>query len=75
MMMGFGYGIGIFGILGVLLNLLIIIGIVLLVVRLVKGSGIQGTSEKTAETILAERYARGEITEEEYRHMRDVLRH
>jgi putative membrane protein len=28
---------------------------------------------RDAETVLAERYARGDITDEEYRHRRDVL--
>lgn len=70
-MMGYGYGMGI---LGMLINLLIIVGVIYLVIRMVKGDGIMRTNEKTAEKILAERFARGEITDEEYKRIRDVLR-
>lgn len=74
-MMGFGYGMGaLFSILGLLVNILIVIGIVYLVVRLVRGNEAPGAGERTPEKILAERYARGEISDEEYRHRIEVLR-
>lgn len=71
MMMGFGWGIGM---IGMLLNLLFIVGIIYLVIRLVKNDGSVRQNEDAAERILAERFARGEITEEEYRRMKAVLR-
>ena len=76
MMMGYGYGNGngCMGIIGMMLHLLIIVGVIFLVIKLVKGNGIIRTSEKTAEKILAERFARGEITDEEYKRMKDVIR-
>jgi len=73
-MMGFGYGMGFYWIVGLLVNILIVVGIVYLVIRLVKGSEAPGGGERTPEIILAERYARGEISDEEYRHRKEVLR-
>ncbi|WP_058301663.1 SHOCT domain-containing protein [Gorillibacterium timonense] len=74
-MMGFGYGMGaLFSIVGLLVNVLLIAGVVYLVVRLVKGSEKSGVGERTPEKILAERYARGEISDEEYRHRIEILR-
>ena len=85
MMHGFGYGFGgfgTFGWIGLIINLVltvgIIVGIVLLVVwavRRLSASG-QGHSMTTyqapgqnAREILQVRYARGEITREEYQQM------
>lgn len=67
-MHGFG-GMGLFGgWIGVLFNLAIIIGIVILVVWAVKrftsGSGSSGS--QTPREILQARYARGEITRDQY---------
>ncbi|WP_410511303.1 SHOCT domain-containing protein [Paenibacillus sp. BR2-3] len=70
-MSGYGYGMGIFGI---LLNLLIIIGVVYVVIKLVKGEGLVRASDSTPEKILAERYAKGEITDDEYKQMKERLR-
>ncbi|ULO05777.1 SHOCT domain-containing protein [Paenibacillus sp. 19GGS1-52] len=71
MMSGYGNGMGGFG---MLFNLLIIIGVVYVVIRLVKGEGIVRTSDTIPEKILAERYATGEITDEEYIQMKKILR-
>jgi putative membrane protein len=60
--MGFGMGLGMFLFWG-----LLIAGIVMLV-RFMRGSGASGQSkrEKTALDLLKERYARGEIGQEEF---------
>jgi putative membrane protein len=82
-MMGWG-GLGGFGWVGLLLNLIItavvIVGFVLLVVWLVRRTGINGTStirgaggEQSPREILQTRYARGEITREQYEIMKQDL--
>lgn len=62
---------------------LIVVGLVILGyvgVRLVQGGQVSGRSEpdagerSSARRILDERYARGEIGEDEYRRRRDLLR-
>lgn len=78
---GFGSGLGSFGLIGgligLLLNIAILVGIVLLVVWAVKqfsGSNSQGTSaitgitgqSRSAREVLDTRYARGELTRDEY---------
>lgn len=74
-----GYGFGIFGwILMIVLWILIVGGITLLILWLVRqagtsGIGIGAPSGGHALEILRERYARGEITQEEYERMRNVL--
>ena len=81
-MMG-GYGFGGFGLIGMILNLVItvglIVGIVLLVVWLVRRVGSQGgafsAGQRTGQAaiapreILQARYARGEIKRDEYQQM------
>jgi putative membrane protein len=67
-MHGFG-GMGLFGgWIGLLFNLAIIIGIVILVVWAVKRftSGGVSTGSQTPREILQARYARGEITRDQY---------
>ena len=71
MMMGYGFGFGIFGF---IINLLLIVGVIYLVIRWVSGEGISRDKESSPSRILAERFARGEITEEEYLRMRSILR-
>ena len=85
-MMG-GYGYGTFGLIGIILNLIItvglIVGIVLLVVWLVRrlgsGGGAFSESQKPGEAapsareILQTRYARGEITREQYQEILSEL--
>lgn len=70
-MMGYG-GWGLFGgIIGLVFNLLILVGIVLLVVWAVKrftGNNSSPTSQSPRE-ILQARYARGELTREQYQQM------
>jgi|RifCSP16_1_1023843.scaffolds.fasta_scaffold448258_2 putative membrane protein len=77
MMGGSGFGFGGLGLIGMILNLVItvgvIVGIVLLVVWLVRRSGAEGmASQKPAagqsspREILQARYARGEINREQY---------
>jgi putative membrane protein len=81
-MMG-GYGFGGFGLIGMILNLVItvglIVGIVLLVVWLVRRVGSQGGAFSAGQQpgqaaiapreILQARYARGEINRDQYQQM------
>lgn len=72
-MMGLGFGMmGAFGLLGLLFNALILVGIVVLVVwaarRIFARNG-QPPSGQSAREILQARYARGEITREQYQQM------
>ena len=70
-MMGFGG----FGLIGLLFNLLIIIGVVLLVVwavrRFTSGAtnGNPPSGNQSPREILQARYARGEITRDQYQQM------
>lgn len=80
MMGGFGSGLGGFGLIGLVLNLVVLVGIILLIVWAVQKfsrsnhSGILTTSAtgsvigrvSSAQEILDARYARGELTREEY---------
>ncbi len=67
-----GYGMMGFGVFAMLFNLLIVIGIVVLIVWAVKrfstGNG-SGSHTQTPREILQARYARGEITREQYQEM------
>lgn len=72
-----GWGYALMAIGQVLFWALIIAGIVVLVryvSRRTRDVGSSGTSRQTPEQLLAERFARGEISEEEYRRGLDVLR-
>jgi putative membrane protein len=82
MMGGFGSGFGGFGLVGMLFNIAIIIGIVVLVVWAVRqfsrpnNSSGQASSHNSiagptlsAREILDIRYARGELTREEYQNI------
>jgi putative membrane protein len=74
MMNGFGFGgMGLFGgLIGLIFNLAIIIGIVILIVWAVKRftsgsvSGNQTSGNQSPRDILQARYARGEITRDQY---------
>lgn len=68
--MGGGYGFG--GIFMILWWILIIAGIVMLVKWLNKSSGTEAGSNKALE-ILRERYARGEIDEQEFQKRKNDL--
>jgi putative membrane protein len=83
MMGGSGYGFGGLGLIGMILNLVItlgvIVGIVLLVVWLVRRLGSEGgalqagpragAGQLLPREILQARYARGDITREQYQQM------
>lgn len=73
-MMDFGM-MGGFGLFGLIFNLAIIIGVVVLVVWAVKrfSGGITNSNQSPRE-ILQARYARGEITREQYQQMLNDLR-
>lgn len=79
-MMGGGMmGFGGFGLIGLLFNLAIIVGIVILIVWAVKRftngttSWNQPSSNQSPREILQARYARGEITREQYQQMLNDL--
>ncbi len=59
---GMGYGIGIFGL---IFSILVIIGLVLLIRYLWESGGAKREQESALE-ILKKRYARGEISKEEF---------
>lgn len=70
-MMTFG-GMGLLGgLIGLIFNLAIVIGIVVLIVWAVKrfSSGNLSTGGQTPREILQTRYARGEITRDQYQQM------
>ncbi|SET26273.1 SHOCT domain-containing protein [Paenibacillus sp. NFR01] len=73
MMMGYGFGFGMFGL---IINFLLIVGVIYLVIKWVRGDGSRnaGYNDNTPERILDERFARGEISEEEYFRMKSILR-
>ncbi len=67
-----GYGMMGFGLIGLLFNLLVLVGIVGLVVWAVKSFSARNHVEargESAREILQARYARGEITREQYQEM------
>jgi len=66
MMDGYGYGMG-YGmwIIGLIFWILVIIGLVLLIKYLWEGSGARREQESALE-ILKKKYARGEISKEEF---------
>ena len=81
-MMGFGgmyggyRGFGM-GIIGWVLQIAVLIGVVYLVIYLVRSisrHSDHSPRERSALDILAERFARGEISEDEYKRMKDVLK-
>lgn len=59
---------------GMFVQLLVIVAIVFLIVKLLKKESYHGTNYQNAETILKERFARGELTKEEYEEMLEILR-
>ncbi len=65
MMDGYSMNFGIMGILGLVFWILIIIGLVLLIKYLWEGGGARGEQESALE-ILKKKYARGEISKEEF---------
>ncbi|MEX2415757.1 MAG: SHOCT domain-containing protein [Paenibacillaceae bacterium] len=61
---------------GMLIPFILIVGIILLIIYLLKRDDATGrkSTKNGAEAILAERFARGEIAQEEYEQMKEVLR-
>ncbi len=84
-MMGSHGGWGGLAWLGMGLGSLVVVGLIVLLVvlvvgglghdrrRTVAGTPLPGTGSPTAQQILEERFARGDLTEEEYRRRREVL--
>jgi len=70
-----GWGYGLMALTSVLFWVLVIGGVVALVRYLGRSPGAAGSAHRPApEQVLAERFARGEIDAEEYRHRLDTLR-
>ncbi|MHB1443309.1 MAG: SHOCT domain-containing protein [Candidatus Humimicrobiaceae bacterium] len=78
-MMGgfFGGGLGWIGmIFGFIFFILVVIGIIFLIVWLVKRSnypGVENRTESKSLEVLKERYAKGELTKEQYESMKKEL--
>lgn len=70
MMSGFSIGMGW---LGGLVQLLLLIAVIYLVVLLIKKVNDKSDTDRQVESILKERFARGEITEDEYYKMKKIL--
>ncbi len=70
-MMYYGYGGGMF--MGMLVFLILIVGVVYLVVMGTKSKGHPGVSDEKPLDILKKRYAKGEITRDEYESMKKDL--
>lgn len=67
-----GYGGGILGILFMILFWAAVILLIVWLYRQIRGTGVEGVS-KSALDILKERYAKGEITKEEFQEMKKEL--
>lgn len=70
---GFGYGMGIWGFVIMLLFWVAVIALGVWLVRSLISTGTQSHSSGTAKSILDTRYARGEISREEYQQMLEDL--
>lgn len=79
-MHGSGFGGWLFVILSILFYAAVFVGILVFIIWAIRQMGSGGTAQKamkdesTSEEILKARYARGEITREEYLAIRDDLR-
>jgi len=74
-MMGYGM-MGGFGLIGLLINIAIIVGIIVLIVWAVKrfsNGSTQNSVGQSPREILQSRYARGELTREQYQQMLNDL--
>jgi putative membrane protein len=68
----YGWGMGFGWILMLVFWMLVILGIVMLA-KFIAGKGRQGATEESALDILMKRYARGEITAEEFKKIKDDI--
>ena len=57
-----------------LLLVVLVVGVTILIVRNLSGPRRAAAPNRAAQTVLAERYARGEIDDDEFRRRRDALR-
>ncbi|MCF6278072.1 MAG: SHOCT domain-containing protein [Anaerolineales bacterium] len=77
MMTGFGLGLGGFGLIGMLLFWVAVIAGIVWLVKTVSGSNAQSPTQMqggaSARDILDQRYARGEITRDQYEAMKQDL--
>jgi len=72
-----GYGFGIMGWFGMLVPFLFVVLVIFLLVKPSQNNHrnkMNHNGENDALDILSERYAKGEISDEEYQHKRKVLR-
>jgi len=74
-MMGFGGFGGIGMLFGFIFFILIVIGVIFLIIWLVRRTGCSITNKTSAHSleILKERYAKGELTKEQYENMKKDL--
>ncbi|WP_100489394.1 SHOCT domain-containing protein [Sporolactobacillus pectinivorans] len=70
MMSGFSIGMGL---IGWLVQLSLFIAVIYLVVTLIKKLNHHSDTNKQGYAILKERFAQGEITEDEYKEMKKIL--
>ena len=81
MMWGYGTDLGVAGWLGMIGMAVLMIGVIVLIVWLVSRTGVPATAQGPAASPMAQdpfellrtRFARGEITEDEYRAAKKVL--
>ncbi|MCI1882746.1 MAG: SHOCT domain-containing protein [Sporolactobacillus sp.] len=74
MMGGFGIGLGLIGWLIQLALFIAVIYLAVVLIRRVTERPPEPNQSESWETVLKERFARGEISEEEYNKMKNVLR-
>jgi len=73
-MMWYGHGFG-YGLIATVIGLLTTVIVVVIILRIVDRTSRDISPQRsTPDEVLADRYARGEITDEEYRHRASVLR-
>ena len=77
-MMGFGFGMGLWGLLAMVIFWVLLIAVAIWLVRLLFPTVNQPDHEtkpsRSAEKTLKVRYAQGELTEEQYQQMLEMVR-